>query len=183
MPELKRTHKYLCGVAGGVWVLKPSFLAAAQQLGSFSAVDPKEHEWFGTGVLAIPNSSGIWRGANRHWRVAGDREKNRETPFGGLHVQIWGRTQVQRQHLTDMVRAGGGQLLGQQSASERQDEDGESDTETMSVDELHLGPTDLVVLGRHPKQAELLERLAAVRIHLPCVVLAGVLRSSLSVWF
>lgn len=169
MPGLKRTQKYLCGVAGGVWLLKPSFLTAAQQLGSFSAVDPKEHEWYGTGVLAIPNSSGIWRGANRHWRVAGSREKNKETPFGGLHMQIWGRTQVQRKLLADMVRAGGGQLLGQQSASERQDdgEDAESDTETMEVDELHLGPTDLVVLGRHPKQTELLARLAAVTFLAP----------------
>lgn len=60
MPELKRTQKFLCGVAGGVWVLKPSFLVAAVQCGSFAAVDPQEHEWYGAGVLQIPNSTGIW---------------------------------------------------------------------------------------------------------------------------
>ena len=60
MPELKRTHKFLCGVAGGAWVLKPSFLVAAVQCGSFSAVDPQEHEWYGAGTLPIPNSTGIW---------------------------------------------------------------------------------------------------------------------------
>ena len=75
-------------------VVKPSFLEAAAELGSFAAVDATEHEWTGTGVLAIPNSSGIWRPAPRHWRTARSREEDAARPFTGLHVQIWGRTQV-----------------------------------------------------------------------------------------
>ena len=65
--------------------------------------------------LALAAASYGRRGANRHWRVAGNREKNQETPFGGLHVQIWGRTQVERGLLADLIHTGGGQLLSQQS--------------------------------------------------------------------
>ena len=78
------------------------------------AVEPFLFSSF-TLCVALAAASYGRRGANRHWRVAGNREKNRETPFGGLHVQIWGRTQVERGLLVDLIHTGGGQLLSQQS--------------------------------------------------------------------
>lgn len=47
------------------------------------------------------------RPANRHWRRLVHREKAPETPFRGLHIQIWGPTRVEHHLLEDMIRVGG----------------------------------------------------------------------------
>ena len=69
------------------------------------------------------------------------------------------RTQVERRLLTEMVTVGGGMVLSQQS-QRGPDADSEEEEAALGVEEHQLGPTNLVVMGRHAQQQALLKRLA-----------------------
>jgi len=69
------------------------------------------------------------------------------------------RTQVERRLLTEMVTVGGGMVLSQQS-QRGPDADSEEEEAAVGVEEHQLGPTNLVVMGRHAQQQALLKRLA-----------------------
>ena len=67
--------------------------------------------------------------------------------------------QVERRLLTEMVTVGGGMVLSQQS-QRGPDADSEEEEAALGAEEHQLGPTNLVVMGRHAQQQALLKRLA-----------------------
>ena len=74
-------------------------------------------------------------------------------------VPLMFAAQVERRLLTEMVTVGGGMVLSQQS-QRGPDADSEEEEAALGVEEHQLGPTNLVVMGRHAQQQALLKRLA-----------------------
>ncbi|KNC55370.1 uncharacterized protein AMSG_11026 [Thecamonas trahens ATCC 50062] len=100
LPKIATTAKFLSGLAAGVWMIKPSYIAASVSAGEL-LTDFVDYEYAGNAVV---RASGIWRGAPAYWRK--HRQDGEPGPFVGMSVIILGGCLPR-----SVIEAGGGSVL------------------------------------------------------------------------
>eukprot|EP00658_Telonema_sp_P-2_P079863 TRINITY_DN7837_c0_g1_i4.p1 TRINITY_DN7837_c0_g1~~TRINITY_DN7837_c0_g1_i4.p1 ORF type:complete len:555 (-),score=113.78 TRINITY_DN7837_c0_g1_i4:395-2059(-) len=148
---LKRTEKVLFGCLVGVWFVRPEWLVASANAGTW--LDPEPYEVHSDGYQVKSGQKQIKMDVLRSWRQL--RQNQRREPFDGWRVSVLGaelkalgRVGVLRK----LIQGGGGELI-------------EFDPET-------VGTLTLLVLGEdvdimHDSYCELVKTLVASGI--PCV--------------
>jgi hypothetical protein len=107
MKELKRTEKFFCSLAAGIWVLQPSYIYACVR--ARRLVDEKEYEWYQDSSITSTTANStkeLWLGGPRYWR---EQHEMKGPVFANKTVFIYlaGNTSLQ-EVLKKVIIVGGG---------------------------------------------------------------------------